>query len=415
MDKFTATFVDKGLTNLFDNDLNNYVQTIQHMVYEFSPVFFACAMSADMNPLIKTLRKYFPDHAKVLANALMIGQGDITSAEHGYRLAEMAAIIREDEAAREYFSGNSFDPCLWEKDLPDESPFKHFFRIFLAEYGHRGIYEMDIYNPRWREDPSYLLHIIKDTLDTANPGEFKERQKAKAIEIWQEVEQFVPASRHRTIKRQLDQSVKGMELREMAKSELVKLYGAMRIVSLEIGRRLQERGILEAKADVFHCSWSELCLILKGDWDGQGLRVLVTERKQWRQKMEELSPPDYFIHDSPQFIEPVSQAFGQALKGLVGSAGRASGPARLICNPHQGENLKAGDVLVAPTTDPGWTPLFLRVSAIVVESGGAGSHGAIVAREYGIPAVLNIPGVMNLIKNGQNVVVDGNEGKVFLQ
>jgi len=69
---------------------------------------------------------------------------------------------------------------------------------------------------------------------------------------------------------------------------------------------------------------------------------------------------------------------------------------------------------VAPTTDPGWTPLLLRASAIVVESGGAGSHGAIVAREYGIPAVLNIPGVMQLIQDGQNLVVDGDEGKVFL-
>jgi len=69
---------------------------------------------------------------------------------------------------------------------------------------------------------------------------------------------------------------------------------------------------------------------------------------------------------------------------------------------------------VAPTTDPGWTPLLLRASAIAVESGGAGSHGAIVAREYGIPAVLNIPGVMQLIQDGQNLVVDGDEGKVFL-
>jgi len=414
VDKFIDTIANKDFTELSDNDLVNYVKAVQNMLYEFSPVFFACAMSADMNQLIKTLSKYFPDRAKVLANGLMIGRGDITSAEHGYRLVEMAETAREDEAAREFFGGSGFDPYTWETNLPDESPFKKLFRDFLTEYGHRGIYEMDIFNPRWREDPSYLLYIIKSTTYTANSGEFKERQKAKANEVWKEVEQIVPSSRYGTIKRQLDQAVKGMELREMAKSELVKLYGAMRIVSLEIAHRLHERGILAAKADVFHCSWPELWSILKGDWNGRGLKVLIKERIQWRQKMEELSPPDYFIDDSPQYVEPVSHASGQALKGLAGSAGRASGPARLICHPRDGEKLKAGDVLVAPTTDPGWTPLFLRASAIVVEAGGAGSHGAIVAREYGIPAVLNIPGVMHLIKDGQNVVVDGNEGRVFL-
>lgn len=415
VDEFAITFVNKGFANLSDNDLINYVKAIQRMVHEFSPVFFACAMSADMNPLIKTLTKYFPDRTKVLANALMTGQGDITSAEHGYRLAEMAEIAREDEAARDYFARSGFEPYTWEKELPDESPFKQLFRKFLAEYGHRGIYEMDIYNPRWREDPSYLLQVIKSTLETANPGELKEQQKARAGEVWQEVEQGVPSSQRGKIRRQLEQAVKGMELREMAKSELVKIYGNMRIVSLEIGHRLQKRGILAAKADVFHCSWSELCSILKGDWNGRGLEMLVMERKQCRQKMEALSPPDFFIDDAPQYIEPVSQTLGQALKGLGVSAGRASGTACLLYHPHQGKKLKAGDVLVAPTTDPGWTPLFLRAAAIVVESGGAGSHGAIVAREYGIPAVLNIPGVIHLIKDGQSVVVDGDQGKVFLQ
>ncbi|MDD2511126.1 MAG: PEP/pyruvate-binding domain-containing protein [Syntrophomonas sp.] len=414
VDIFTDTLINKSFADLSDADLINHVEAIQTMLYEFNPVFFACAMSANMNPLTKTLTKYFPVRAKVLTNALMTGRGNITSAEHGYRLVEMAEIARGDASARDYLGRRGFDPDVWEKELPDESPFKRLFRNFLAEYGHRGVYEMDIYNPRWREDPAYLLHVIKSTMETANTGELQERQKAKAQEVWREVEQGVPAFRRGRIKRQLEQAVKGMELREMAKSELVKIYGDMRIVALEIGHRLQERGILPDKADVFHCSWPELGSILKGDWNGRGLGVMVMERKQWRQKMEELSSPDFFIDDAPQYVEPVSQALSHALKGLGVSTGRASGPARLIYHPHQGEKLKDGDVLVAPTTDPGWTPLFLRASAIVVESGGAGSHGAIVAREYGIPAVLNIPGVMQLIQDDQNVVVDGDEGKVFL-
>ncbi|WP_368664466.1 PEP/pyruvate-binding domain-containing protein [Syntrophomonas wolfei] len=99
---------------------------------------------------------------------------------------------------------------------------------------------------------------------------------------------------------------------------------------------------------------------------------------------------------------------------------RPDGGTKLIASPGSSEKQvlsdeNGGDVLVAPTTDPGWTPLFLRASAIVVEPGGIGSHGAIVAREYGIPAVLNVLGAMSLIKDGQNVVVDGDEGKIYMQ
>ncbi len=94
------------------------------------------------------------------------------------------------------------------------------------------------------------------------------------------------------------------------------------------------------------------------------------------------------------------------------AAGKASGAARIIYHPDEGGKVHSGDVLVAPSTDPGWTPLFLRASAIVLEAGAALSHGAIVAREYGIPAVVNIPGVMKIIKDSQLITVDGDEGKV---
>ncbi len=414
VDEFVDACVHKDLVNLSDNDLIASMTAITDMLDEFSPIFFACNMAANMMPLIKTLEKNFPGRGKALANALMIGQGDITSAQHGYRLVELAEIAGQDAAARNYFSREGFDPLAWEMELPDESRFKQLFQAFLADYGDRGVYEMDICNPRWREDPSYLLHIVKNTMATANLKEFKTRQKVKADQIWQEIKPGTPPSRYRKIKRLVKQAVKGMELRKMAKYDLVKLYGALRIISLQIGRSLQDRGILAAETDVFHCSWTELFSVLKGDWNGKGLKVLVMERKAWQQKMEELAPPDYFVDETPHFEESSPNASGEVLKGLGVSAGRASGPAKLMDHPSQEAKLHRGDVLVARSADPGWTPLFLRAAAIIVETGGAGSHGAIVAREYGIPTVMNIPGIMQIIKDGQNIVVDGDEGKVFL-
>ena len=200
----------------------------------------------------------------------------------------------------------------------------------------------------------------------------------------------------------------------MAKSVYVKLYEPGRMIYLEIGRRLVERGILENQTDIYYCVLSEIFSIILGYWDGNGLAVLVAERQTRRKVMETFSPPDLIIDDAPMFAEPVTCNSGNELTGLGVAAGRASGTAKLIYHPDNGEKLQAGEVLVAPSTDPGWTPLFLRASAIVMETGGFLSHGAIVAREYGIPAVINIPGMMRMVKDRQLITVDGDEGKVYL-
>ncbi|WP_006520677.1 PEP-utilizing enzyme [Desulfoscipio gibsoniae] len=125
-------------------------------------------------------------------------------------------------------------------------------------------------------------------------------------------------------------------------------------------------------------------------------------------------PPDLIIDDVPKFMESVTAGTSNVLAGMGVAAGSASGSARLIYHPDEGGKLQGGEVLVAPSTDPAWTPLFLRASAIVMETGGFISHGAIVAREYGIPAVVNVPGVMKIIKGGHLITVDGDAGKIYL-
>jgi len=417
VNKFTDAFTKQDLRIFSDIDLINTTAVIGAAWREYLPVFTACNMSGAMSGvrLVKTLEKYFSHQGNAVANALMIGQGEVTSAEQGYRLIELAEIARDDNDVRAYLGRSDFNPYAWEKELPEESTFKRLFRNFLDQYGHRGVYEMDISNPRWREDPSYLLHIIKSTMATANVADLKKQQQAKFNEAWRKVEQGIPNSRHNMITKLVEKSVKGAALREMTKFELLKFYEIIRKVFLEMGSRLQDRDILTEKDDVFHCSRIELFSILKGDWSGLGLKTLVEERKEWVENMEKLSPPDYYIDETSHFIEAGTTSSGSVLEGLGVSAGRACGPAKLLQHPNQEKKLNLGDVLVAPSTDPGWTPLFLRAAAIVLERGGIASHGAIVAREFGIPAVLNIPGAMRLIKDGQNVVVDGDEGKVYMQ
>jgi pyruvate,water dikinase len=156
---------------------------------------------------------------------------------------------------------------------------------------------------------------------------------------------------------------------------------------------------------------------LRGYWDGAGARELVQDRilrcQSW---LAETAPdliteaPDGRLAVSAEPAVPVSDS--GAWSGIAVSSGTATGIARIVRTPTDASRLQQGDVLVAPSTDPGWTPLFLRASAIVMETGGFLSHGAIVAREYGIPAVGNIPGILNMLHDGEPISVNGSTGRV---
>ncbi len=370
-----------------------------------------------MNPvtfMLRTMEKRFSDKAISVVNGLMTGGSNLTSAEQGYELIRLAEIAREDKQSQSFFEAKSFNPLMWEERLPESSPFKQLFRTFLEKFGHRGVYETELSNPRWNEDPSYPLEVIRSTIHTADLGKIKARQKEKEDRAWQEINQKLSFFRRALIRYWVKEAKKGAELREMSRSVNVRLFGLLRKMSLEIGRRFTIREILKNQDDIFHCAFHEIFSILTGNWDGIGLDFLVAERKAQKLELDAIPAPDLIMGEVPQFTEPVQHITGNGLAGMSVAAGTAAGIARLIRHPDEGKGLQSGDIMVVPSTDPGWTPLFLKVSAIVMETGGFMSHGAIVAREYGIPAVVNIPGVMNIIKDGQNIVVDGDEGKVYL-
>ncbi|ODA41639.1 PEP/pyruvate-binding domain-containing protein [Desulfosporosinus sp. BG] len=379
---------------------------------EFS--FLSGAASMAIFGLTQILMEYFAYRTPMIINGLMVGgTADITSADHGYKLVELAEIARQDNDAVQFLTGSAFDPMGWEV-LPERSPFKQAFREFLKDYGHRAVYELDIINPRWKEDPSYLMDIIRSTLKTADLAKLKAKQKEKFEQAWREIENKVPSNMHSSIKKLIREAQEGAAVREKSKSVMAEVMEAYRMIAQEVGSRFCERGIIEKQGDIYFCTWPELVTILMGEWEGDGLRALVAERKIFMSEMEAIAPPDVIMGDTPKYSEPAARTSGNFLAGVPVAAGRASGTARLIHHPDEGRRLQPGDVMVAPSTDPGWTPLFLKASAVIMETGGFLSHGAIVAREYGIPAVVNIPGVMRVIKEGWKVDVDGDEGKIFL-
>ena len=409
---FADALLRADLTAMSDETLANELQQCEQRIEAYArPFIMLTARSGSAIMLFDLLEKHLPGKGTALANALLTGAGDITSADHGYRLQDLAALVETDSAAQLFFNTEPFAPNRWQS-LPESSAFKQAFQAFIDEYGHRAVYEIYLNNPRWREDPDYLLKVIKQSIGSPPSSALKTQQKEKAKQAWQSIKKQIPLYRRVVIKSLVKQAAAGAASKEMAKSVYIRLFEPLRRVFLEAGRRFESRGLLQRDDEIFHCAYIEVTSILTGDWDGSGLMPLIQSRQARKTELEALSPPDLILGDQPQYAQPVSRGSGNKLTGMGVAAGYAEGPARLIHSPEQGIALRPGDVLAAPSTDPAWTPLFLNAVAIVMETGGQLSHGAIVAREYGIPAVVNIPGLLNVIRDGEQIVVDGDRGIV---
>jgi pyruvate,water dikinase len=192
----------------------------------------------------------------------------------------------------------------------------------------------------------------------------------------------------------------------------------VRRLVLEIGRRLVTAGQLDSPEQALQFARMDVTCWLRGYWDGAGARALARDRTERRDSWLAGIAPDLITEEPDGRMAaaahpPAASSEDGVWTGISVSPGTASGAARMVHNPMDAAHLRQGDILVAPSTDPGWTPLFLRASAIVMETGGFLSHGAIVAREYGIPAVANIPGILSALQDGEFITVAGSTGRVI--
>lgn len=223
----------------------------------------------------------------------------------------------------------------------------------------------------------------------------------------------------------------GAARREGAKSALVARLEPLRTIFMEVGRRMHALGFLDAADDIFFLTWPEIDAFMRSWWDGRGARTLVKDRKAQRDVWLLEEPPDVIFIDADGHIQSgddvsavsvnaavqkgpdPTKLSGERLAGTGVAAGIATGRVRILRHPNEGHRLGPGEILVAPSTDPGWTPLFMPAAAVVMEVGGFHSHGAIVAREFGIPAVANIPGLLTTLRDGEVVTVDGDAGVII--
>lgn len=369
-----------------------------------------------LSVLGRLAERWRPGGGAALTAALVAGRGEITSAEHGYELVRLAETARGEPAAAAYLRRLLADTARraddWRDALAGTETLAAMER-FLERYGHRAVVEWELAVPRWEEDPTYLLQAAAGFLDAPPASERAPDGEAAARAI-----KGLPRWKAAVLRALADRYARCAALREAGKSTAVKITAASRRQTLELGRRLAERGVVDREGDVFYLERGELDAFILGEMRPDGLRALVGRRREQVRAWQQLSPPPVIFGDEwAPAEEPDTTAAPEQREwhGLGVSGGRAEGRARVLLSPAEGHRLRQGEVLVAPFTDPAWTPLFLRASALVLEIGGLLSHGAIVAREYGLPAVANLADATRRIPDGAWVIVDGNRGEVHVR
>ncbi len=348
-------------------------------------------------------------------------EGNVTT-DMDLELGDIADLVREHPALEERLRRGEVAALAEACSRPGAERLDAAWRRFLSRYGSRCPGELDIALPRWEEDPSSLLNSLAGMLRAPRPGLHRDRHAAAVREAEQAATVVLEAAgrgiggwlRHRLARALIARVRAYLALREHHKFFVVRLLMHLRRAVLEGAEVMVSRGLLASAGDVWLLELDELIAALADPAHGS-LRERVERRRAEQARYAELSPPPVLTSDGEVPRAPVStEALPPGvLAGVPVSSGMVEGVARVVRDPSS-EVLHPGEILVTTFTDPGWTPLFLHAAGLVMEVGGLMTHGSVVAREYGIPAVVGVEGAVGRIQTGQRLRVDGERGFVTL-
>lgn len=289
---------------------------------------------------------------------------------------------------------------------------------WLERYGMRCVGEIDITRPRWSEQPAALVPLILSNVKNFEPGESARRfergrreAQRREYELLERLRSLPDGERKAQETARMIARVRTlMGYREYPKYGMVCRYAVYKQALLAEAERLVEAGVLRGREDIFMLRFEELRDVVRShrvDYE------LIRRRKAEFRRYGSLAPPRVLTSDGEALSgsQPREDAPDGALLGVAVSSGTAEGRARVIRDV-TGAALEPGDILVTAYTDPSWTPAFVTIAALVTEVGGVMTHGAVIAREYGLPAVVNVAHATELIEDGQRIRVNGTEGYV---
>lgn len=337
-------------------------------------------------------------------------------------LWETARVIGEEPAARAAFGAEtpeSLGQMYFEGQLPGEA--QAVVSAFMKRFGMRGLGEIDIGRPRWREQPASVMEVLQSYLQIDDPemapdAVFQRGEQAAQAALENLVEAaretrfgWLKARMIRFLYRRLREFA---GLREAPKFHVIQVFGIVREALLESGVAFVDAGVLEKPNDLFYMKINELEALANGEttcWK----ELVRTRRENYRRELRRKQLPRILLSDGRAFYEGLSAGDRPdgGMHGSPVSPGVVDGTVRVVHSP-QNANLQPGEIMVCVGTDPAWTPLFLAASGLVMEVGGLMTHGSIVAREYGIPAVVGVHQVTERLKTGQRIRVNGTTGEI---
>lgn len=352
-------------------------------------------------------------------------EGNVTS-EMGMAIGDLADIARQNRDLLSYLqnSNNGTSKVLMEGllEVRGSEKFCTEFQQFMMKYGMRCPGEIDISNPRWYENPTELINSILNHIRSCKGGQHREnfRQGLEEAErtrknIIRRLK-FTPSGERKAyiMNRLIDVYRTTAALREHEKYMNIQLYWIAKKSLLKEAVQLKKKKKIENAEDIFYLSLKEVAEVI-GETYKDDVKATIRERRKDFERFSKLIPPRVVTSDGEvltgNYIRNGIDMPKGALIGSPVSTGTVEGRARIILDPSKGK-LFPGDVLIAPFTDPGWTPLFISAKGVVMEVGGMMTHGAVVAREYGIPAVAGVINATELIKDGDLIRVNGDKGYI---
>lgn len=365
------------------------------------------ALAAHMG-LKSVLARSFAGRAEQLAQAVTAGVGDLESAAPGIALRHVAGIFARDPAGQRALASGTLSRL---PDVP-EGPARRALAQFLEAYGDRAIREAELTTPRWEEEPGAVLSMISSLARGASidPDRELSQVRVRADRELALIEATIPYVDRLLLGLLIRRARELVRLREKMRVWMARTLAMMRRVTLDVDRRLRRLDSTLKHGAAFFLTFDEL-VSAAGNTRADLAPVVRSRRASFARDTSRPDPPETFVGIPPRLVLPPTD--GPLLRGAASSPGAGTGPARIVGRHGEGaERVRPGDVIVLRSPDAGLSPLFLGAAGVVTELGGTLSHGAVIAREYGLPAVTGVTGVLATVADGETLRVDGDRGLV---
>ena len=351
-------------------------------------------------------------HAERLEQDLFSGLADVESAAPGHELLLIAEMARLEPAVVAKLL--TAEPgTVRVEDLP-AGPTRSALGRFFVAYGYRAVREAELMTPRWNEDSTLPMAALRQYVIGGLEGQqaavaAEHRSRSRREAALAEIQRSLLPPLRLPFRRLVGVAQRHMRLRERLRARVSEILGLIRNVALDASRRIAAKEPTAGVDAAFFITIDEMHRLLRGELGNVTARVR-QRRRQYERDVALPDPPDTFVGYPPAVPEVAKRS--DALVGLPASPGKVVARARVLRSPSDMITFVAGEVLVAPHADVGWAPLFLVAGAVVTDLGGPLSHAAVVAREYGVPCVVNVKIATQVLRTGDLLEVDGGAGSV---